>query len=76
MAEQDMTLDTGKITNSPFILHDVLYDHEKHVFIKNTDKVFTLAVHNLNIFVYNRSNRFTLSSISQKRHKCGRGSAR
>ena len=67
MAEQDMTLDAGKVTNSAFIPYDVLHDHEKHFFfIKNTDKVFRLAVHVLNIFVYNRSNRFTFNSISQK----------
>ena len=50
MAEQDMTLDAGKITNSAFILHDVLYDHEKHVFIKNTHKLFNFAVHVLNVY--------------------------
>ena len=48
-----MTLDAGKITNTAIILHDILSDHEKHVFNKNTDKVFRLAVHVLDIFLKN-----------------------
>ena len=46
-----MTLDAGKITNTAIILHDILSDQEKHVFIKNTDRVFRLAVHVLDIFL-------------------------
>ena len=42
---QDMTVAASKIANTTFILHDVLSNH--------TDKVFTLAVHVFNIFVYN-----------------------
>ena len=47
----------------------VLSDHEKHVLLKrDTDRVFTLAVHVLNIFVYNRIDLHlvSFSSILQK----------
>ena len=38
-----MTLDAGKITNTAFIFHDVLSDHEKQVLLKILIK-FRLAV--------------------------------
>ena len=62
-----MTLDASKITNSAFILHDVLSDQEKHVLLKTLIKVFTPGVNVLNIFVYNR---FTFSSIPPKTYLC------
>ena len=60
-----MTLDAGKFINTAFILHDVLSDHQKHVFLKtlNIDKVFTLAVHVLYIFVYNQCGQQSLPAF-------------
>ena len=51
MAEQDMTLDTGKVANiAAFIHHDVLSDHEKHVLLKTLIKCLRLLCMS-NIFV-------------------------
>ena len=57
-----LTFDVGKFTNTPFILHDVLSDHEKHLLLKtlNIDKVFTLAAYVLNVFVYNQCGQQSL----------------
>ena len=37
---QEKTLDAGKITDTTFVLHDVLSDYKQHVLLKTLIKCF------------------------------------
>ena len=42
MSEREMTVDSGKITNTTLIIYDVLSDYEKHVLLKTLIKCLRL----------------------------------